>query len=133
MNISGILNKTVQDLITAGIITQTQIEDLIKKSQRKAIHFAKKARAEVVTTAVSEKLAELLSQPGATVKNRKVWEGVGREEYTRDEVLNSLRSLRDEGVLQNIRTSGNNFQVFWAYVKQPEAAAFGTIDEVDES
>ena len=129
----NILNKTVQDLITEGIITQTQIEDLIKKSQRKAQRTAKKARAEVVKTSVSEKLTELLSQPGATVKHRKVWEGVGREEFTRDEVLNALRSLRDEGVLQNIRTSGNNFQVFWAYVKQPEAAAFGTLDDVDES
>jgi hypothetical protein len=129
----NILNKTVQDLITEGIITQAQITDLIKKSQRKVQRTAKKARAEVVKTTVSEKLADLLSQPGATVKHRKVWEGVGREEYTRDEVLNSLRSLRDEGVLQNIRTSGNNFQVFWAYVKQPEAEAFGTIDEVDKS
>ena len=129
----NILNKTVQDLITEGIITQAQIEELIKKSKRKAQRAAKKARAEIVKTTVSEKLTDLLSQPGATVKHRKVWESVGRVDYTRDEILNSLRSLRDEGVLQNIRTSGNNFQVFWAYVKQPEAAAFGTLDEIDES
>lgn len=127
----NILNKTIQDLISEGIITQAQIEDLIKKTERKTLRDAKKARAQFVKTTVTEKITELLSQPGATVKHRSVWEGVGREEYTRDEVLNALRSLRDDGVLQNIRTSGNNFQVFWALVSQPESPEFGTLDDVD--
>lgn len=127
----NILNKTIQDLISEGIITQAQIEDLIKKTERKTLRAAKKARAQFVKTTVTEKITELLSQPGATVKHRSVWEGVGREEYTRDEVLNALRSLRDDGVLQNIRTSGNNFQVFWALVSQPESPEFGTLDDVD--
>lgn len=127
----NILNKTIQELINENLITQAQVDELVRKNQRAALREARQIRRSEVKVTVTEKITELLSQPGATVKHRSVWEGVGREEYTRDEVLNALRSLRDDGVLQNIRTSGNNFQVFWALVSQPESPEFGTLDDVE--
>ena len=38
---------------------------------------------------------------------------VGVESITRTDVLDSLRDLRDEGLVQSVRTSRNNFGVRW--------------------
>ena len=46
-------------------------------------------------------------------KHRSVWEAVGRGEFTRDEVLKSLQNLRTEGIVEQVRTGPNNFQVHW--------------------
>lgn len=127
-----IKNKTIQELISDNLFTLKQVQDLIDKNQKKTERDAKKARLEETKTKVSESLEVLLKEPGSTVKHRTVWMTLGQENFTRDEVLNALRALRDEGVLQNIKTSNNNFQVFWAYVKQEEAQIFGTINEVNE-
>ena len=108
----NILNKTIQNLIDENLITQSQVDELVKKNQRAEKRKARQVRRSEVKATVSEKITELLAAAGATVKHRTVWEAVGRDEFTRDEVLTALRSLREDGVLQNIRTSGNNFQVF---------------------
>ena len=125
-----IQNKTILELVNDNLLTLKQVQDLINKNQRKAARDAKKIRLEETKLKVSESLETLLKEPGSTVKHRTVWLSVGKEDFTRDEVLNALRALRDEGVLQNIKTSNNNFQVFWAYVTQEEAQIFGTINDV---
>ena len=125
-----IQNKTILELINNNLLTLKQVQDLINKNQRKAARDAKKIRLEETKLKVTESLETLLKEPGSTVKHRTVWLSVGKEDFTRDEVLNALRALRDEGVLQNIKTSNNNFQVFWAYVTQEEAQIFGTINDV---
>jgi len=127
-----IQNKTILELVNDNLLTLKQVQDLINKNQRKAARDAKKARLEETKTKVSESLETLLKEPGSTVKHRTVWLSVGKEDFTRDEVLNALRALRDEGVLQNIKTSNNNFQVFWAFVKQEEAQIFGSINDIKE-
>ena len=124
------ITKTISQLIEEDIITLDQFNEMRKSHQRAKNRSAKKVRINLVKSKVSEALETLLKKPGATVKHRTVWNVVGRNDYTRDEVLNALRSLRKDGVLQNIRTSNNNFQVFWAYVKQPEAPSFNTIDNI---
>ena len=123
-------NTTVFSLIEEGLLTFEQINSLIKKNERAKSREAKKIRLQETKAKVSESLETLLKEPGATVKHRTVWLSVGQEDFTRDEVLNALRALRDEGVLQNIKTSNNNFQVFWAYVTQEEAQIFGTINDL---
>lgn len=123
-------NTTVASLIEEGLLTFEQISSLIKKNERAKSREAKKIRLQETKAKVSESLETLLKEPGATVKHRTVWLSVGQEDFTRDEVLNALRALRDEGVLQNIKTSNNNFQVFWAYVTQEEAQIFGTINDL---
>ena len=127
----NILNMTVQQLIDNGTFTRNQVDDLISRAARASARNARLVRRSLVKTTVSEKIMSILTEPGATVKHRGVWEAVGRSEFTRDEVLNALRSLRNDGVLQNIRTSGNNFQVFWALVDQPEAPSFETLEEIE--
>ena len=125
-------NTTVFSLIEAGLLSFDQVDPLIKKHQRASAREAKRLRLEETKACVLESLNTLLEKPGATVKHRTVWLSVGQDNFTRDEVLNALRSLRDEDVLQNIRTSNNNFQVFWAFVKQEEAQIFGTINGEEE-
>ena len=121
---SNYLNLTVSQLISQGILTQEQLTQLINKKRRADERSAKQARREETKSLVKEALSEILVEPGATVKHRTVWNYIGRTDYSRDEVLNALQSLRDDGVLQNIRTSGNNFQVFWALVEQPVSPGF---------
>lgn len=125
------MNQTVVAMVEEGLLTFEQVSDLIKKNKRRKEREAKKERLNLTKVKVSESLTSLLKTPGATIKHRTVWLSVGKEDFTRDEVLNALRSLRDDGVLQNIRTSNNNFQVFWAYVKQEKAQIFGSIQDVD--
>jgi len=125
-------NTTVFSLIESGLLTFEQIESLVRKNQRATAREAKRQRLEETKVKVLESLNTLLKKPGATVKHRTVWLSVGRDKFTRDQVLNALRSLRDDGVLQNIRTSNNNFQVYWAFVKQEEAQIFGVINGEDE-
>lgn len=125
------MNQTVVAMVEEGLLTFEQVADLIKKNKRRKEREAKKERLNLTKVKVSESLTSLLKTPGATIKHRTVWLSVGKEDFTRDEVLNALRSLRDDGVLQNIRTSNNNFQVFWAYVKQEKAQIFGSIQDVD--
>ena len=125
------MNQTVVSMVEDGLLTFDQVRGLIKKNKRKATRDVKKLRLESVKAKVTESLETLLSKPGATVKHRTVWLDVGQANFTRDEVLHALRSLRSDGILQNIRTSNNNFQVFWAYVKQEAPPMFGTINEVE--
>ena len=37
----------------------------------------------------------------------------GQSKFERDDVLDVLRALREEGILDTVKMSGNNFQVFW--------------------
>ena len=130
----NILNKTIQNLIDDGVLSLSQVNDLVKKNERAEVRKARSVRRSEVKSTVFAKIDELLSTtPDAAVKHRQVWEAVGRDAHTRDEVLSALRSLRDDGVLQNIRKSGNNFQVFWALEAQAETPVFGTVADIREA
>ena len=121
---------TIETLIALGLINPDQVGEWNKRNVRKVKRTEKSIRAIEVKGIVHKKLTELLVEPGATVKHRSVWLRVGRTAFTRDEILSALRSLREDNVLQNIRTSTNNFQVFWAFVSQPESPVFGTLNDV---
>lgn len=125
------MNQTVVQMVEDGLLTFTQVQDLINKNKRSQKKLAKKDRRAKVKEVVSKKLEALLAKPGATVKHRTVWLSAGKKDYLRDEILDALRSLREDGILQNIKTSNNNFQVFWAYASQPESCMFGTLDDVE--
>jgi hypothetical protein len=104
---------TLQSLLTAGAITQVDIDKL----QRKALRVTKKAGAalrhedtvKLVRVAFNELTAE-----GVATQHRAVWNKVGRHEFERDEVLNALKTLRDSDEARTYKLSNNNFQVFWA-------------------
>jgi hypothetical protein len=68
---------------------------------------------------------EILIEKGIVTQHRQVWEAVGQDKFSRDQVLSALRSLRDVGFLKSFKPSGNNFQVYWARkVDLPEPAEF---------
>ncbi len=127
------ITKTVLELIEEGAMTLEQFEELVAKNKRNKKRKLKRERAIEVKNKVAESLENLLKNPGSTVKHRTVWLSVGKDDYTRDEVLTALRTLRSEGTLQTIKTSNNNFQIYWAYVKQAEAKIFGTVDCIEKS
>ena len=125
------ITKTVLQLIEEDIITLEQFHKIVSKNANTKRRARKKQRDNIVKQKVEESLMTLLEKPGSAVKHRTVWNTLGQDDYTRDEVLNALRSLRNDGILQNIKTSNNNFQVFWAYVKQPTPSVFGTVNEIE--
>ena len=52
-------------------------------------------------------------EPGKLFKHRTVWEAVGRDEFTRDEVLAALQVHKENFLVEQVRKGDNNFQVFW--------------------
>jgi hypothetical protein len=46
---------------------------------------------------------------------------VGRDEFTRDEVLKALQHHKEDGLVTQVRKGPNNFQIFWTRC-QEEAA-----------
>ena len=100
-----------------------------QKAQRGAIKGDKLMRRRQIDIAVAEAASSLLDKPGTCVRHRDVWTMLGGPEaYSRDEVLDSLRRLRDvHGLLDNIKLSNNNFQILWVRRgDSPEAAGFET-------
>lgn len=62
---------------------------------------------------VSEAALQVLTSAEALCTHRQIWEVAGRDRFERDQVLDALRVLRDEGILETVKLSGNNFQMFW--------------------
>ena len=136
--LTGHLENTVQRIITEGsditkisadsavkltLLGFINLDDegniqLTKKAKKAYTKRIEKARIFRLSTAIHKKLIEeLLTEPGQLIKHRAVWMAMGREDYTRDQVLLALRLLRDQGHIKNIKKSNNNFQVFWALAK----------------
>jgi aryl-alcohol dehydrogenase-like predicted oxidoreductase len=116
--------KTLQELVDSGVITAADVAKFEKRLARLDKKAAKEARAAEVLTRVGEAFHELTKE-GMPTKHRAVWEKVGREAHSRDEVLDALRTLRDNGEARTYKLSNNNFQIFWA---QP----LPVVEEADE-
>lgn len=84
-----------------------------EKASRAIRRFEKEKKVSAATSEVRNVINEMLTEPGAVTQHRAVWNKVGRDAYERDTVLQALNNLKAEGLLENHRTSGNNFQVFW--------------------
>jgi len=104
--------EAIRHLFLNDLISHKTFKALIKKDERLKVKQAKEARQTRVSGAVAFAVGTLLKDQEA-IQHRAVWNLVGREEASRDEVLTGLRVLRDEGVLTSFKKSGNNFQVFW--------------------
>ena len=134
---TNIHSLTVKQLLDAKVIKAEDVARFEKRLARLAKKEAKEARAAAVLTKVGEAFHELTKE-GNPTKHRAIWEKVGREAHSRDEVLDALRSLRDNGEARTYKLSNNNFQIFWA---QPlpvveeadaDAEALAVIPGVDE-
>jgi len=104
---------TLQELLDEGVISEADITKFRKRRDRQLKKIAKETRAAEVLTRVGEAFHELTKE-GNPTKHRAVWEKVGREAHSRDEVLDALRTLRDNGEARTYKLSNNNFQIFWA-------------------
>jgi len=95
------------------------------KAARVLTRFNKRTAQKTCDDAVSAALGVILEEDGTCTQHRQVWVAVGQNEFSRSEVLTSLQSLRDEGVLRSFKSSTNNFQVFWARAEdEAEAGDF---------
>jgi hypothetical protein len=102
------------------------------KGSRALARENKRARVAQVKGAVSEAALAILDTEGALTKHRAIWEAVGRQEHSRDEVLDAMRELRDEGILASVKLSGNNFQIAWRRGTEAPAVAPPAEFEVNE-
>ena len=126
-NIDNLINgQTTPSRLTPAIAVQLSQLGILKLDGRNLVVDVEKAKSRQARflkrmvqldcdSAVAKVLLEdLLTVPQGAVQHRQVWEAVGEKKFTRDQVLKSLRSLRDVGFLKSFRQSNNNFQVFWA-------------------
>ena len=134
MSESSILSYTLKELLTKNIIKQSDVDRYSKRLKAKEVKEAKEAAHAEVVKKVKEAFEDLTKE-GKAVKHRAVWEKVGREKYTRDQVLDALRTLRDRNEARTYKLSNNNFQIFWAQPLPPvdeKESGIDAIPGVDE-
>ena len=95
-----------------------------KVARRRQYRFIKRTTQLSCNEAVLKTIDTTLTEPGQATQHRAIWNAVGREQFSREQVLTSLQLLRDQGVLRSFKASGNNFQVFWARNEEAPAGEF---------
>ena len=123
-------------LASAGLIEISGVRDsdfsLTGKGQRALKRHARQAALDASVPVVREAALEILDTADRLCNHRAIWNRVGRDKFERDEVLNALRALRDEGVLETVKLSGNNFQIMWRRGPGAPAVAAPEFVEVTE-
>ena len=113
-NADRLTRLQVFSLATSGLI---DVEDdafvLTGKGQRAMKRQARNISIEKNVPIVAEIALKILDTNEAMCNHRQIWEAAGRDKFERDEVLDAMRHLREEGILETVKLSGNNFQVFW--------------------
>jgi hypothetical protein len=102
-------------LSTRGFIEITNDSLAITSKAKNALRrFEREQKVEEAIDAVRTAVNELLVEPGAVTQHRAVWNKVGGpSKFDREVVLKAMNTLRDQGVINNHQTSGNNFQIYW--------------------
>lgn len=102
-------------LSTRGFIEITNDSLSITLKAKNALRrFEREQKVEEAIEAVRTAVNELLVEPGAVTQHRPVWNKVGGpSKFDREVVLKAMNTLRDQGVINNHQTSGNNFQIYW--------------------
>ena len=110
--------SAIRRLFTVGLLSHKEFQRLGKKSLKMEEKLRKEVRQASVTGVVERHLESL--EPGKLFKHRTVWEAVGREEFTREEVLAALQACKENFLVEQVRKGDNNFQVFWTRVLNDE-------------
>ena len=114
--------EAINHLFYSGVINQSTRTQLTKRAERFEAKALKARRQEEVNAEVEAHL--MMITPGELVKHRKVWEAVGRESATREEVLQALQFHKTRsGLVKQVRKGPNNFQVFWTRCGAESAGA----------
>ncbi len=134
-NSSKLTRLQVFTLATTGLIDVKDDNFVVtSKGQRAMKRQDRRINIEKNVPVVAEAALEILDTNEAMCNHRAIWDRVGRDKFERDDVLDALRALREEGVLETIKMSGNNFQVFWRRgAAAPAVAAQAAVVEAAEA
>ena len=134
-NADRLTRLQVSTLATSGLIDVVDGAFVVTgKGQRALKRQSRQAQLEATIPVVMEAALEILDTNEAMCNHRAIWDRVGRDKFERDDVLDALRALREEGVLETIKMSGNNFQVFWRRgAAAPAVAAPAAVVEAAEA
>ena len=87
---------------------------LSKKASRGENRTAKTAAIDAISGTVREAVITAAGGTDRLFRLDDVLKASGLDKTThRDGILQCLRNLRDEGVLESVKLSDNNFQIFW--------------------
>ena len=103
--------RALRGLFIADLLSSKEFNRLRKRSIKLDEQHRKELRQDEVNAAVEEHLLSIT--PGVLFKHRSVWEAIGRDDFTRDEVLQALKHHKEDGLVDQVRKGNNNFQVFW--------------------
>ena len=120
-------------LATTGLLDVQDGEFVLTgKAERAVKRHARKVALQKNIPVIAEAALQVLDTDDRMCNHREIWNRVGRDNFTRDEVLDSLRALRDEGVLRSVKLSGNNFQIVWKRGPAAPAVAAPEFEAVDK-
>lgn len=138
-NVDRLTRLQVFTLATSGLIDVVDGAFVVtKKGNNKLRRHNRKAQVQAAVPVVAEAALGILNTDDAVCNHRAIWEAVGRDKFERQVVLDALRVLRDEAVLETFSLGGssNRFQTRWrrgaaappvvvpaAVVEAPEAEA----------
>jgi len=85
-----------------------------KKAERGEKRTVKKDAIDAISGTVREAVSTVAGGTDKLFRLDDVLKASGLDKTThRDGILQCLRNLRDEGVLESVKLSDNNFQIFW--------------------
>ena len=87
---------------------------LSKKANRGETRSTRKAEIEAISDTVREAVSTVAGGTDRLFRLDDVLKASGLEKSkNRDNILQCLRDFRDEGLLESVKLSDNNFQIFW--------------------
>ena len=102
-------------LATQGLINMTDDGfELAPKATRALKRQARHAEAEQIRPLVWEAVKAVSNDPNLLFRLDDVLKASGLNKADhRDNILNALRHFREGGLLETVKLSDNNFQIFW--------------------
>ena len=117
------LNTTIESLTPVQIFELSvggflEVKDgalaFAKKAERGEKRTAKKEAIEAIRGVVFQSVTTAAGGTDKLFRLDDVLKASGLDKAThRDNILQCLRDFRDEGLLESVKLSDNNFQIFW--------------------
>lgn len=132
-NIGRITRAEVFTLATQGLISMTEEGEFELTS--KATRAVKRARKAEAAAEIRPKVWEAVTQVSQDAEKMFRLDdvlkasGLDKGEH-RQNILEALRHFRDGGMMESIKLSDNNFQIFWK--RTPESLAAEATDDAGE-
>ena len=122
-NIDRLTKREVFTLATQGLLNMTDDGfELSSKATRAVARAAKAAVAEEIRPQVWEAVNVVSQDPDKLFRLDDVLKATGLNKADhRQNILEALRHFRDGGMLESVKLSDNNFQIFWK--RTPESLA----------